>query len=169
VRAAKEKGYTEPHPRDDLAGLDAGRKALILARELGVEAELTDVEVVPFVPAELLAADDLATFFAALEGHDRDFAARIEGMRREGLTLRYLAQVEPGDGARKARLRVGPVAVPSDHPSTRLRGSEAFVAFTTERYAEYPLVVQGAGAGGAVTAAGVLADVLALSQSLRGR
>jgi aspartokinase/homoserine dehydrogenase 1 len=169
VRAAKEKGYTEPHPRDDLAGLDAGRKALILARELGVEAELTDVEVVPFVPAELLAADDLATFFAALEGHDRDFAARIEGMRRDGLTLRYLAQVEPGDGARKARLRVGPVAVPSDHPSTRLRGSEAFVAFTTERYAEYPLVVQGAGAGGAVTAAGVLADVLALSQSLRGR
>jgi aspartokinase/homoserine dehydrogenase 1 len=59
--------------------------------------------------------------------------------------------------------------VPAAHPATRLRGSEAFVAFTTERYAEYPLVVQGAGAGGAVTAAGVLADVLALSQSLRGR
>ncbi len=169
VRDARERGYTEPHPRDDLTGLDAGRKALILARELGVDAELGDVAVEPFVPREILEETDLARFFEALAGHDADFAARVESMRREGLTLRYLARVEPAAGDRPARIRVGPVGVPEGHPATRLRGSEAFVAFTTARYAEYPLVVQGAGAGGAVTAAGVLADVLALSQSLRGR
>jgi bifunctional aspartokinase / homoserine dehydrogenase 1 len=169
VRAARERGYTEPHPRDDLTGLDAGRKALILARELGLDAELDDVVVEPFVPSELLAADDLDEFFRALEGHDEAFAARIAALRAEGRALRYLAQIEPGTGDRRPKIRVGPVGVASDHPATRLRGSEAFVAFTTERYAEYPLVVQGAGAGGAVTAAGVLADVLALCQSLRGR
>ena len=72
--------------------------------------------------------------------------------------------MEPGQ-----KLKVGPVGVPSDHPAAHLRGSEAFVAFTTQRYDSYPLIVQGAGAGGAVTAAGVLADVFALSQALRGR
>jgi aspartokinase/homoserine dehydrogenase 1 len=167
VRDAKARGYTEPHPRDDLTGLDAARKALILARELGVRAELDDVAVEPFVPREILAEHDLARFFDALEAHDAAFAAHIDALRAQGLTLRYLARVEPGEGT--PRLRVGPVGVPGDHPAVRLRGSEAFVAFTTARYAEYPLVVQGAGAGGAVTAAGVLADVLALSQSLRGR
>jgi aspartokinase/homoserine dehydrogenase 1 len=169
VRDAKERGFTEPHPRDDLNGLDAGRKALILARELGLDAELEDVVVEPFVPAELLADDDLGAFFRALEGHDDTFATKVAAMRAEGLTLRYLAQIEPAEGGGRPRLRVGPVGVPADHPATRLRGSEAFVAFTTDRYAEYPLVVQGSGAGGAVTAAGVLADVLALSQALRGR
>ena len=167
VRDAKARGYTEPHPRDDLTGLDAARKALILARELGLQAELDDVAVEPFVPREILAEPDLARFFAALEAHDAAFADHVAALRAQGLTLRYLARVEPGDGA--PRLRVGPVGVAADHPAVRLRGSEAFVAFTTARYAEYPLVVQGAGAGGAVTAAGVLADVLALSQSLRGR
>lgn len=169
VRDARARGYTEPHPRDDLTGLDAGRKALILARELGIDAELDDVVVEPFVPREILAESELEGFFAALAGHDEAFAARVAAMRREGLTLRYLARVEPGGEGQAARIRVGPVGVAAEHPATRLRGSEAFVAFTTERYAEYPLVVQGAGAGGAVTAAGVLADVLALSQSLRGR
>jgi len=169
VRAAKELGYTEPHPRDDLGGVDAARKALILARELGVKLDLSDLEIEPFVPSDLLQYDDVDAFFAALERYDATFAARVDALRAEGRVLRYLARVEPhGKGARPS-VSVGPVGVPADHPATRLRGSEAFVAFTTERYSEYPLVVQGAGAGGAVTAAGVLADVLALSQSLRGR
>jgi aspartokinase/homoserine dehydrogenase 1 len=77
--------------------------------------------------------------------------------------LRYLARIVPG------AVRVGPVEIPGDHPASRLRGAEAFFAFTTERYAEFPLIVQGAGAGGAVTAAGVLADVLKIAQTLRGR
>jgi aspartokinase/homoserine dehydrogenase 1 len=169
VAEARRRGYTEPHPRDDLGGVDAARKALILARELGLHLELSDVGIEPFVRPELLAHDDLTAFFEALEREDAAFDARMDGLRREGRVLRYLAQLDPGDGTRRPSLRVGPVGVPADHPATRLRGTEAFVAFTTERYREYPLVVQGAGAGGAVTAAGVLADVLALSQTLRGR
>lgn len=168
VRVARERGYTEPHPGDDLSGLDAARKALILGRELGLRIELADVAVEPFVPPELLAHHDLDAFFAALADHDQAFAERIDGLRARGQVLRYLARIAL-DGEGGPRVSVGPVGVPADHPATRLRGSEALVAFTTERYAEYPLVVQGPGAGGAVTAAGVLADVLALSQALRGR
>lgn len=167
VARAKELGYTEPHPRDDLSGTDAARKALILAREVGLRVELDQVEVTPFVPASVLAHDDLDDFFAALERADEAFAEGIRGLRDEGRVLRYLARIDLSQPT--PTLEVGPVGVAATHPSTRLRGSEAFVAFTTERYAEYPLVIQGAGAGGAVTAAGVIADVLALSQGLRGR
>jgi aspartokinase/homoserine dehydrogenase 1 len=170
VRKARDLGYTEPHPRDDLSGLDVARKAIILARELGLEVDLEDVEIEPFVPASILAEDDLEQFFTALAAHDRAQEAALASLRSEGRALRYLARIDPrgGDGGR-ASIRVAPVGVPASHPAMRLRGSEAFVAFTTERYADYPLIVQGAGAGGAVTAAGVLADVLALSQTLRGR
>ncbi len=164
VRDAKARGYTEPHPRDDLSGADAARKALILARELGMPLELEQVEVTPFVPAEMLVHDDVEAFFTALSGWQATFAAEIAERASRGEVLRHLAVVDPVAGT----ARVAPTFVPSDHPSTRLRGTEGFVAFYTDRYAEYPLVVQGAGAGGAVTAAGVLADVLALSQSLRG-
>ncbi len=167
VARAKELGYTEPHPRDDLSGKDAARKALILAREVGLSVELDQVTVAPFVPESILAHDDLGDFFAALGRADDAFADRIRGLQAEGRVLRYLARIDLTQPV--PTLEVGPVGVPADHPATRLRGSEAFVAFTTERYAEYPLVVQGAGAGGAVTAAGVIADVLALSQGLRGR
>ncbi len=167
VARAKELGYTEPHPRDDLSGKDAARKALILAREVGLPAELAQVVVAPFVPESILAHEDLGDFFAALEHFDAAFDERIRGLKAEGRVLRYLARIDLTQPV--PTLEVGPVGVPAAHPATRLRGSEAFVAFTTERYAEYPLVVQGAGAGGAVTAAGVIADVLALSQGLRGR
>jgi len=146
------------------------RSVIAKARELGLEVDLEDVEIEPFVPASILAEDDLERFFAALQRHDAAQEQALTELRRSGQTLRYLARIDPrgGDGGR-ASIRVGPIGVPASHPATRLRGSEAFVAFTTERYAEYPLIVQGAGAGGAVTAAGVLADVLALSQTLRGR
>jgi bifunctional aspartokinase / homoserine dehydrogenase 1 len=167
VLKAKELGYTEPHPRDDLSGKDAARKALILAREAGLQLELSDIVVEPFVPESILAHDALPEFFDALKRFDAEFDARIRGLKAEGRVLRYLATVDLR--GEKPTLRVGPVGVPAEHPATRLRGTEAFVAFTTKRYAEYPLVVQGAGAGGAVTAAGVVADVLALSQGLRGR
>ncbi len=170
VRRAHTAGYTEPHPRDDLSGLDAARKALILGRELGLRLSLPDVEVEPFVPAKLLEEDDREAFFRVLEGHDDTFARAMRDLAASGKVLRYLARIVPpsGDGG-PGSLRVGPVAVDSHHPAARLRGSEALVAFHTARYDEYPLLVQGAGAGGAVTAAGVLADVLSLSQALRGR
>ncbi len=167
VAEARAKGYTEPHPRDDLSGLDVARKALILARELGLTLELSDVAVEPLVSAPLLAHDRVEDFLAALEGEDEAMAQRLARAASEGKVLRYLARIEPREDG-TALVRVGPMEIPADHPATRLRGSEAFVAFTTERYAEYPLIVQGAGAGGAVTAAGVLADIFKLSQRGRG-
>ena len=167
VRTARDRGYTEPHPRDDLSGLDVARKALILARELGLALELEDVAVEPFVDATLLAEDDPERFLRQLVHHDAMFAAQVARVRAVGRTLRYLAQIVPlGEGV---RVRVGPVAVDAAHPAVPLRGAEALVAFTTARYREYPLIVRGAGAGGDVTAAGVLADVLRLTQNVRGR
>lgn len=168
VRTARDRGYTEPHPRDDLSGLDVARKALILARELGLQVELGDVAVEPFVPKEALAEDDPEAFLLSLSGLDTAFAHTIQRYRAAGKVLRYLVQIVP-DAEDGRQVRVGPVAVDADHPATGLKGAEALVAFTTERYHDYPLIVRGAGAGGDVTAAGVLADVLRLAQDIRGR
>lgn len=170
VRTAKELGYTEPQPQDDLSGLDAARKALILARELGLSIDLEDVALEPLVPSDLLEEPDLDAFFGRLEAYEPTLNAELDGYRAEGKHLRYLARIDPSAAERgEPVMTVGPMAVPGDHPASHLRGAESFVAFTTQRYAEYPLIVQGAGAGGAVTAAGVLADVLAIAQTLRGR
>ncbi|RPH69073.1 MAG: aspartate kinase [Myxococcaceae bacterium] len=167
VRTARDRGYTEPHPRDDLSGLDVARKALILARELGLQLELEEVAVEPFVDAALLAEDDPDRFLAQLSSNDEAFGLRVARYLAAGRTLRYLVQIVPGAEGR--RVRVGPVAVEAGHPAVPLRGAEALVAFTTARYRDYPLIVRGAGAGGDVTAAGVLADVLRLTQNVRGR
>jgi bifunctional aspartokinase / homoserine dehydrogenase 1 len=168
VRTARDRGYTEPHPRDDLSGLDVARKALILARELGLRLELEDVAVEPFVSKEALAEDDPEAFLSSLTALDAAFADKIEHYRASGKVLRYLVQIVP-DAEDGRQVRVGPVAVEANHPATALNGAEALVAFTTERYHDYPLIVRGAGAGGDVTAAGVLADVLRLAQDIRGR
>lgn len=167
VREAKDLGYTEPLPQDDLSGLDVARKALILARELDLDLNLEDVVVEPMVPAALIEELDLEKFFAGLKGYEDTFAKEIQQIRDEGKVLRYIARIDPN--AEGAKLTVSPVAVDAEHPAASLRGSEAFVAFTTERYQDYPLVVRGSGAGGAVTAAGVLADILRIAQALRGR
>ena len=167
VARARQKGLTEPHPRDDLSGLDVARKAVILARELGAPVELSEVAVEPFLPDEWLREDDPDSFVRGLERHDRAFAERIERYRREGLMLRYLARVERRDDV--VSVKVGPVAIDAKHPAANLRGEEAMVAFTSQRYRDYPLIVRGAGAGGEVTAAGVLADILRLAANVRGR
>ncbi|HTL66869.1 MAG TPA: bifunctional aspartate kinase/homoserine dehydrogenase I [Lacunisphaera sp.] len=167
VRTARERGYTEPHPRDDLSGLDVARKAVILARELGLQLDLTDVELKPFVPSSYLKEDDPGKFMNSLAALDQEFAARVAASKAQGRLPRYLARITPG--ATGAKVTVGPVEVEAAHPAAALRGAEAFVAFHTERYKEYPMVVRGAGAGGAVTAAGVLADILRLAQNIRGR
>lgn len=170
VRTAQELGYTEPQPQDDLSGRDAARKALILARELGLRMDMEEVALEPLVPASILAESDPTAFYAALSAYEADMAARIEALRASGQVLRYLARIDPEGPARgQPALWVGPVGVSLDHPAASLRGSEAIVAFTTARYQAYPLIVRGAGAGGAVTAAGVLADILRVAQRLRGR
>lgn len=167
VRTAKERGLTEPHPRDDLSGLDVARKALILARELGEHLELEDVEIEPFIPQAYLQEPDPERFLVDLERLDAEVAAKVDGYRAAGLTFRYLAKVERT--ASGVRLQVGPTAVDAAHPAAGLRGEEAMVAFSTFRYRDYPLVVRGSGAGGDVTAAGVLADILRLAHNVRGR
>ncbi len=170
VRTARKMGYTEPNPQDDLSGLDVARKALILARELGYSVAMEEVEVEPLVPAELLEPMSLEEFFNKLAMCDAAMAERLARLEAEGKVLKYLARIDPpSEPGGICKVAAGPMEIPLDHPATRLRGSEAFVAFTTERYADYPLIVQGSGAGGAVTAAGVLADVLRVAQSLRGR
>lgn len=167
VRRAKELGYTEPHPRDDLSGLDVARKALILARELGLKLDLADVQLKPFIREELLREDDPELFLQKLAAGDAETAAQVAELKAKGQLLRYLARIEPG--ANGATVTVAPLGVDATHPAAGLRGSEAFVAFHTERYSQYPLVVRGSGAGGDVTAAGVLADILRLAQNLRSR
>ncbi len=169
VKTAKDLGYTEPRPQDDLSGMDVARKALILARELGLDLNLSDVQVQPLVPEELMSpSEDVPTFFGRLDDYDQTFGDQIARLKTESKSLRYLCRIDP-NAPRDQILTVGPVGVEAGHPATQLKGSEAFVAFSTERYSDYPLIVRGAGAGGQVTAAGVLADALTISQTLRGR
>jgi aspartokinase/homoserine dehydrogenase 1 len=171
VREAKRLGYTETDPREDLSGVDVVRKSLILARELGLKLDLGDIQVAPFVPASLLEQPgDAEAFLRSLEALDAPMAWDIERHRRRGEVPRYLARiavpaVENDDVT--AEVSVGLRWVAPTHPAAQLHGTDAQVAFTTARYAASPLVVQGAGAGGAVTAAGVLADVIAIAQALR--
>ncbi len=162
LRWARELGYTEADPRDDLSGIDTARKAVILARELGLRVEVADVKVDPLVPPEVTAQGSLGDLFEALRRYDRVFAERVAAVRARGRALRYLASVEVGSGS----VRVGPVEVDPDHRAARLRDVEAYVAFTTARYSSSPLLVQGAGVGGAVTAGGVLTDVLRVAAAL---
>jgi homoserine O-acetyltransferase len=162
TRWALGLGYCEADPRDDLSGLDTARKALILARELGAQVgahvALGDVHVEPFVPRDLLAPGTPEDLIASLRRHDGAIAADVRRLASGGTVLRYLARIAVGPEG-KLDVSVGPRSVGATHPSARLTGVEAFVAFTTARHAERPLVVQGAGVGGAHTAGSVLAEI----------
>ncbi len=148
VAIAKDRGYTEPDPREDIGGSDVARKVVILARELGTPLEFGDVDLAPFVPT-----------YVSLATLDQEVGARVKRLKERGEKLVYLARIETGaDGTAKAS--AGPIAVPLDHPAATLSGSSALVAFTTARYPHDPLVVRGSGAGGAVTASALVADVL---------
>jgi len=158
TRWAHGLGYCEEDPRDDLSGRDAARKALILARELGASLALEDVRVEPLVPAALLAPGTPEGLIAALREHDEEMAARVERLRGEGKVLRHLARIEAQPDGRFAA-SVGPVELDATELAARLVGVEAYVAFTTARHAERPLVVQGQGVGAAQTAGTVLAEI----------
>ena len=163
VREARELGYTEPDPRDDLSGLDVARKLVILARESGRELSLDEVEVENLVPAALRDVDR-DTFLARLEECDAPMQARLDAARAQGLQLRHLARLD-ADGT----ATVGVVALPASHACVHTRLTDNLVQLRSARYAENPLVVQGPGAGPQVTAAGVFGDVLAVAQSLGTR
>jgi aspartokinase/homoserine dehydrogenase 1 len=160
VREAHALGYTEPDPRDDLSGTDVARKLVILAREAGGVLALEDVEVESLVPASLRGVD-AKTFFARLPELDDEIAQRFARAQRAGCVLRYVARLD-----RDGRARVGLAELAPDHAFAHLRLTDNIVQFTTERYRDNPLVVQGPGAGPEVTAAGVFADVLRVAAAL---
>lgn len=157
VREAREKGFTEPDPREDLSGMDVARKLLILAREMGLELELDDVEVENLVPEDCREVQGVDAFFEALKAYDQHFADRLAQARAQGRVLRYVAHVLEG----QAQVRLE--AVDDAHPCYGLSGSDNLISFTTNRYHDRPLVIRGPGAGAEVTAAGVLADILSCS------
>jgi bifunctional aspartokinase / homoserine dehydrogenase 1 len=153
LRRAMELGYTEPDPRDDLSGADVGRKALILGRLLAFAGEPQDVAVESLVPAAMRALPRDA-FLAHLDDVDPDWSRRAAAAKAKGATLRYVATVT------KERISVGLKVVGRASPFFGLKGTDNQVAFTTTRYRKNPLVITGPGAGPAVTAAGVLNDML---------
>ncbi|MBD9369072.1 bifunctional aspartate kinase/homoserine dehydrogenase I [Xanthomonas sp. XNM01] len=154
VGEARALGYTEPDPRDDLSGTDVARKLVILARESGRALSLEDVQVESLVP-EALRQASVEDFMARLGEVDAAFAGRLATARAAGKVLRYVARLDV-DG----RASVGLVEVPDDHAFANLRLTDNIVQFTTRRYCDNPLIVQGPGAGPEVTAAGVFADLL---------
>lgn len=153
VKKAYDLGYTEPEPRDDLGGVDVGRKALILARTLGWKMEMKDVEIEPLYPDEF-ASLSVPDFLKSLHKLDESYKEKTEAASVSGTALRYVASVDNG------KCKVGLKAVPLDSPIGRLSGTANMVEFYTKIYGDSPLVIQGAGAGGDVTAAGVLADIV---------
>ena len=160
VAKARDMGYTEPDPRDDLSGTDVARKIVILAREMGGSLELGDVAIESLVP-EALQSGTPAEFLAALPTHDGDMEARRLAASRDGKVLRFVGRVTR-DGAASVGLR----EYPPSHPFARVQLTDNIVLFRTRRYHENPLVVQGPGAGREVTAAGVFADLLRLAAYL---
>ena len=160
VLEAKQQGFTEPDPRDDLSGLDVARKALIIAREIGMKIEMADLELDPFVPASFMALPDVPTFMASLPELDEDFATRVAAARAEGNVLRYVAEITP------EKVSVGLRAVPTASPAGQLFGPDNILVYETERYAANPLIIRGPGAGAEVTAAGVFGDILKVARHI---
>ncbi|MCB0076840.1 MAG: hypothetical protein KDD73_05400 [Anaerolineales bacterium] len=155
VREAKQRGWTEPDPRDDLSGMDVARKALIMARTLGLRLSMGDIRVEPLYPPDM-ADLSLTTFMTALEALNDPMAAQVAEAQRGGKRLRYAAQID----VEAARINVGLRAVAADSALGSLRGADNLVAFHTAHYHDSPLVVQGAGAGTTRTACAVIADLL---------
>jgi homoserine dehydrogenase len=160
VRTAKANGYTEPDPRDDLSGLDVARKALILARTIGRTLDLTDITIESLVPTELTDVT-IDAFLERITLLDEPLAVRAAAAAESDAVLKYVLSV-----GREGPISVGVAPVAKSTVLGALQGPENIVSFRTTRYDRYPLVVSGPGAGAAVTAAGMTADVLALANTL---
>ena len=156
VLAAKEEGYSEPDPRIDLSGTDVVRKIVILAREAGYRVEQEDVEKHLFVPDEYFKGS-LEEFWKHLPDLDANFENRRKALEAEGKRWRFIATMDHG------KVSVALKAVGQDSPFYNLEGSNNIVLLTTERYKEYPMLIQGYGAGASVTAAGVFANIISIA------
>lgn len=160
VALARKQGYTEPDPRDDLSGRDVARKLVILAREIGLDLEVSDVKIESLVPDELYDVD-VETFLRRLADYDEQIATRLEQARKQGKVLRYMARLD-GEGEATVSLE----SVTQDHAFAGIDLTDNIVKFTTRRYSDNPLIVRGPGAGADVTAAGIFADLLRLTSYL---
>jgi aspartokinase/homoserine dehydrogenase 1 len=156
VHQAQEKGYSEPDPRIDLSGKDVIRKLVILAREAGYPLEQSDVEKHLFMPDDFFEGS-LDEFWQRVPSLDADFETRRRQLEAENKHWRFVAKLDGGVGS------VSLQAVDNHHPFYDLDGSNNIILLTTERYHEYPMLIQGYGAGAAVTAAGVFADVMSIA------
>jgi aspartokinase/homoserine dehydrogenase 1 len=160
VREGKAKGYTEPDPRDDLNAKDAARKALILCRECGWKLEFSDIDIEPILPKSCLGAPTIEAFFTELERCDADFERRRAVAEKKGAALRYVAVIENGSAALKMREE------PAGSPFRSLVDADNIVVITTDRYRTLPMVIKGPGAGAAVTAGAVFADIVRTARTL---
>jgi aspartokinase/homoserine dehydrogenase 1 len=154
LNKARELGFTEPDPRDDLCGIDVARKLLILARETGRNLELSDIAVESVLPKNIPAPESLADFLSHTTEYDNFFRTLIAAAQTENCVLRYVGEIN-AEGC-----RVGIKRVPRNHPLAAIRGGENALSFLSHRYQPTPLVIRGYGAGAEVTAAGVFADIL---------
>ncbi|KAG9158968.1 hypothetical protein Leryth_013345 [Lithospermum erythrorhizon] len=162
VKEAKEKGYTEPDPRDDLSGTDVARKVIILARECDLKLELADISVETLVPEPLRTCSSAEEFLEKLPQFDEDMARRKQEAEDAGEVLRYVGVVDVVNQKGSVKLQ----SYKKDNAFAQLSGSDNIIAFKTERYHEDLLIVRGPGAGAAVTAGGVFSDILRLASNL---
>ena len=160
VAAARDEGYTEPDPREDLSGMDVARKVVILAREMGLEVSLSDMEIEGLVPSGL-EGGTVEDFLEKLTDYDEEMFRLVEQARSRGEVLRFVGVIDPESGCQVSLRRYQ-----AEHLFARIRLTDNIVTFHTARYHDNPLVVQGPGAGPDVTAGGVFADLLRLANYL---
>ena len=156
IKRAQEEGYSEPDPRIDLSGTDVIRKLVILAREADYALEQSDVQTNLFVPDSYFEGD-LSHFWKEITALDAHFEKDREKLEKEQKKWRFVAKLDQGKAS------VGLEEVGSSHPFYTLEGSNNVILLTTERYKDYPMMIQGYGAGADVTAAGVFADIMSIA------
>ena len=153
VKQAQDEGYTEPDPRLDLSGKDVMRKIMILAREAGEHIEMEDIDNNSFMPAACMEGS-VEDFYKSMEVHEEHFKKIFEAAAEAGNKLKFVAKYENGKAS------VGLQHINPQHDFYHLYGKDNIVLFYTDRYTDQPLVIKGAGAGAAVTASGVFADII---------